>query len=693
MGFEIVSREDMGYLAQQSTGNLNIILASMTALMNDTDDKVAMIENQNWFQRMCRTVSGKNRMTQSEIQQNHDKINMYMSQAMKELFEQQCIDHQIIMSLGNQLNGLYAEHLNLKKMLGAFVSKLNEKIESIDNFHMLNTEIEQGVYSNDAPLVAICKIISQLDKRCIQDYRKMSILLRSMEIKGILSDEQVSLVDYLMDIANIPIDDAGTIYIELGGLHGNFIARIIMSLIENYHFLPDIARKLKNKKSIIIDLIASEQLDANVTISINDVYNDFINSKINMINGLIPTSEIKQSEELEEAETLFLNCKLDEAFEKFKILAEVENGRAMYFLGEYYAQGYGSVIIDEDKSKYCCEKGKEKGDILSTLNLAYYFPNDSIERGELFNNTFQDVLSLAKSGDIFAQNEVAYLYASGYGCDKDEDEELKWLIESANNGFWRSMWELGNIYYNKENYAESVKWYKRSADIGFSWAQNNLGNCYYDGEGVDQDYIEAAKWYRKAADQNYNWGQYNLANCYYNGDGVTQSYTEAVKMYLKSAQQGNSEAQNSLGTCYYNGDGINQDYAEAINWYQKAADQNYGWGQYNLAHMYYNGYGVMINYVKAFELYSKAAENGIGDAANMICCMYYNGYSVPRDNNLEFEWAKKSADMGSAAGMNNLGNCYYSGRGTTVNYELAKKWYTEAANRGNSYAEESLKKM
>ena len=693
MSFESVSREDMGYLSQQSTGNLNIILASMTALMNDTDAKVAMIENQTWFQRMCQTVSGKNKMTQSEIQQNHDKINMYMSQAMKELFEQQCIDRQIIMSLGNQLNELYAEHLNLKKMLGAFVSKLNEKIESIDNFHMLNTEIEQGVYSIYAPIVAVCKIISQLDKRCIQDYRKMSILLRSMDIKGILSDEQVSLVDYLIDIANIPTDDAGTIYIELGGLHGNFIARIIMSLIENYHFLPDMARKLKNKQSIINDLIASEHIDTNITISINEVYNDFINSKITMINGLIPTSEIKQSEELEEAETLFLNYKLDEAFEKFKILAEVENGRAMFFLGEYYAQGYGSIIIDRDKRKYWREKGKEKGDILSTLNLAYCLPNDSIEREGLFNNTFQDVLSLAKSGDIIAQNEVADLYASGYGCDKDEDEELKWLIESANNGFWRSMDKLGNIYYNKENYVESIKWYKRSADIGFSWAQNNLGNCYYNGKGVDQDYTEAAKWYRKAADQNHNWGQYNLANCYYNGNGVTQSYTEAVKMYLKSAQQGNSEAQNSLGNCYYNGNGVNQDYAEAIKWYQKSADQNYGWGQYNLANMYYNGYGVVINYVKAFELYSKAAENGIGDAANMICCMYYNGYSVPRDNNLEFEWAKKSADMGSAAGMNNLGNCYYSGRGTPVNYELAKKWYTEAANRGNSYAEESLKKM
>lgn len=142
METNIVTREDLNYLAQQSAGNLNMILSGMTALLNDTDNKVAMLESQSWFQRMCRTISGKNKMTQQEIQQNHDKINLYVSQAMTELFEQQCIDRQIMMSLGNQLNELYAEHLQLKQMLGAFVSKLNEKIESIDNFHMLNTEIE-----------------------------------------------------------------------------------------------------------------------------------------------------------------------------------------------------------------------------------------------------------------------------------------------------------------------------------------------------------------------------------------------------------------------------------------------------------------------------------------------------------------------------------------------------------------------
>lgn len=84
------------------------------------------------------------------------------------------------MSLGTQLNELYADHVQLKQMLGAFVSKLNEKIDSVDNFHMLTTEIGQGVYDTYSPLNAICKIMSQYDNRILNDDRKLDILKRGL---------------------------------------------------------------------------------------------------------------------------------------------------------------------------------------------------------------------------------------------------------------------------------------------------------------------------------------------------------------------------------------------------------------------------------------------------------------------------------------------------------------------------------
>ena len=146
--------EDVNYLSQQSSGDINMILSGMIALMNNTDDKVATLDSQKWFQGMIKTVTGKNKITLNEIQKNHDKLNAYMSEAIAELYIRNCIDHKVIMSLGTQLNELYANNLQLKQMLGAFVSKLNKKIDSIDNFHMLITEIDQGGYCEDSPLIS-----------------------------------------------------------------------------------------------------------------------------------------------------------------------------------------------------------------------------------------------------------------------------------------------------------------------------------------------------------------------------------------------------------------------------------------------------------------------------------------------------------------------------------------------------------
>ena len=72
---ELIPIEDMNYLAQQSQGKINMILSGMTALMNDTEDKTEKMEKQNWFQRMVKTVTGKNRAPREDIKHKKVKIN------------------------------------------------------------------------------------------------------------------------------------------------------------------------------------------------------------------------------------------------------------------------------------------------------------------------------------------------------------------------------------------------------------------------------------------------------------------------------------------------------------------------------------------------------------------------------------------------------------------------------------------
>lgn len=564
-------KNDITYLAQQSTSNLNIIISSMTALLNDSDDKIETLENQTWFQRMCKTISGKNRMTKEDIKHNHNKINAYVTCAITELFEQQCIDRQIIMSLGNQLNVLCMNQIQLKQMLGSFVSKLNEKIESVDNFHILSTEISQGVYSELAPIVAIGKILSQIDNRSLNDYRKMNILKRSMFSQKILNDEQFFISDYLMEVVNAKKEDIGILYAEMNSLYNDLFAKIIIEVIEQYHFLPELARKLKDKQAIIENVISDKQLDKNVTFSIEEFFDDFINSKLEIINNLalIPTLQNDSRSCIEEAENLFIENKLDEAFDIFQSLAKEGNGRAMYFMGEYYSHGYGSINIDDEEAKKWRKKGQEKQDVLSTLNVAFSLHKDDPTREKIFKDCFDEVLYLAESGDVFAQNELGDLYFNGQGTQKNIKKGIEWYTKSADKDYWRSACKLGVCYYNglgvEKNCDLAIKWFEKATALKDSWAMYNLGYLYYlEFENYCSDYYgneldlsigrnrlldtnkgkslieNSKKWLNKAIEFGEISAYSILGDIYYY---QYSDYTKGKELYLKGAELGDNVAQ------------------------------------------------------------------------------------------------------------------------------------------------------
>lgn len=508
--------EDINYLAQQSSGKINMILSGMTALMNDTDNKVETMESQGWFKRMINTVSGKNKITKDEIRKNHDKLNAYMSQAIAELYNRNCIDEKVMMSLGIQLNELYADHVQLKQMLGAFVSKLNEKIDSVDNFHMLATEIDQGIYSFDTPIFAICKIISQFDKRILDDSRKLDIIRRSMVSQNIINDEQIILTDYLNHILQIPVEEIGQIYLELGTIKDNFISKVILSMIEEYHFLPDMARKIKNKESLIKEVIENEKLDGTITLSISDIYDDIISSKLDINNELISINNIESnlnlcksdnkqesmdlsdtddSQEdiraleisnkeydvrLERAEQLYADGELDSALELFKVLEEEGNGRAIYFIGKYYECGYSDIEIDLNKAK------------------EYY-------------------------------------------------------IKAANTNSVGGANELGKNELNNGNYRKAIQWFEKDAQNGYADAQNRLGVRYFKGEGVEKDFKEAFKWFIKAAEQGHVKAQTNVGICYYFGRGVSIDYEKSKEWLREASRQGYYPAISILSKWYNEG--------------------------------------------------------------------------------------------------------------------------------------------
>lgn len=586
----IVPSEDIAYLAQQSTSRLNIVVSGMTALMNDTNNKIATMESQNWFQRMVKTVTGKNKLTQKEIQRNHDKLNAYMSEAIAELYNQNCIDHNIIISLGNQINEIYVDHLQLKQMLGAFAKKLNEKIESVDNFHMLVEEINQGMHTKtNQPMISVISVLSMMDKRILSDKRKCDIILQAMRNKGILNTDHMTLEDCLLQVLQLDSSEVGRVYMELHSIKDHYFVTMLVEAMERKYFLDEEQWSNVDTQQTAIQIMREAGYSPSSIVTTEDIIDDLLPAKQDLVNGLVPIADLQIEDKLVEAEREFVNCNYGRAFSLFHTLAKKGSGRAMYFVGEYYCQGYGYMSIDQEQGKEWRIKGRDAGDPLATLNVAYSLPDESDEKNEIFSKMFQPVIQLAQRGDMFAQYEIGFLFRSGNGTDMDMNEALKWWEKSAQVGYTVAMMQLGETYYYgrgiEPDYESAKKWFHMAGNRGNNEAITNLGIIAVE----EDDFASAVQYFTIAAESGYADAQNRLGVRYSNGEGVEQDDTIAFQWFMKAAEQGHMKAQSNVGNYYHYGNGVEMDHEKAKEWLRKSAEQGYEVAKDNLYDWYAEG--------------------------------------------------------------------------------------------------------
>lgn len=727
MNTQLLTGEDTRFLAQQPEYEVDIMVGQMTTLMqnitdlqNDTDDKVAQLQNQSWFKRMTNTLFGRNKATKQEIQKNNDKVMTYISQSVAQLYQMNLINERVICSLGNRMNEVYLqvtemnqEMLTMKgqisqlmavqqqtmEVLGAFVNKLNEKIESVDNFHMMISEIQNGMYNDSSKLYNLCSILSQLDKRQMENNRKMALLKDSMEKAGIITEDEITVQECLKEIVALPQEKIGLIYLELCNFRNSFPANLFADMIENYHFLSKMEKMSKKKEVLIQRVLDQYELDPDAAFSIADISESFFENKLECLISpeMLRIGENQHTEgnsyvKEEESEIDYDSLSADE------LIALANNGdvEAMDTLGAAYEDGED----DEDCGILGIEKNLEEA-------VKWY-------------------RKAAEQGYAPAQDSLGDCHHFGHGVDVDYVEAVKWYRKAAEQGYRFAQFSLGMCYHFghgvDEDDIEAVKWYRKAAEQGFDYAQFWLGKCYYFGYGVDIDYIEAVKWYRKAAEQGFDTAQWLLGDCYYCGRGVDEDKVKAVKWYRKAAEQGNADAKTDLGWCYYCGDGVaeNVEKAEellldaatedsslamlrlghiyindgnatrAIDWYKKAAEHGEAYADTCIGEIYRNGNGIEQNYEKAYGYFKKAANDGEKDAQNYLGLMFYRGEYVQENDEKAFTYFRQAAEQGHSSAQYNLGFCYYNELGTSKDNGSAKFWMKKAAEQGYEDAIEFL---
>lgn len=152
---------------------------------------------------------------------------------------------------------------------------------------------------------------------------------------------------------------------------------------------------------------------------------------------------------------------------------------------------------------------------------------------------FKELLPKAEAGNAEAQFQIAKMYESGDGVQKDPQQTLNWLIKAADQGHAKARYTLGWMYAN--------------------------------GLTVRQDYFLAAKYYRLAATFNNDpEAQYRMGELHFNGRGVENDYGKAIEYYQRAAQQGHAAAQYILSSMYEEGWGVKHDLVMSYVWLKLA---------------------------------------------------------------------------------------------------------------------------
>lgn len=646
--------EDFEYLASQPREKAGMILSGMVALINDTDTMAEELQNQPFYQRMIRTIFGKNRVTKEEIRKNYEKLTVYVAEAISVLYDRQNVDERIIQILSNQILELCSDDIVLAQKIQA----IDEKIDSVKDALTLILEIDHGYYKKKSRLVAICEIIMQLDYRTIHDSRMMRLLCVSMNDQQIISPYPMTVNEFVNELDQLSDADAGVIYASLIKYRHNLYARAVLQYIEKTRFYLISTGQVESALAPVYGLFENTTL--------NWLFDSLLESKKKMgiTNGYdtVDTGKdefIETGDSYQNAETLFYDGKLIDAYQYFLDSANENNPRAYYYLCEYFQHGYGHIRVDEEKAAEFARKGMELGDSLCTLIYGDYKYHCSDLSVDWRNKHLSPILRLKRMKDPVAIYEYGLnLTRTPNISGSTAEEAIKCFQESAKLGYWPGAFtyfkmtedirrEFNEDLPDYSSLFENVEWYESYSVMGYYYTVVDKGSRRY--------YRIAADKYRKSLwlqDQD-NPAAGLMAFLLNTGfvensikDGIS---VESMPMYYKEGLRcGNPLALLQLGVLYMSGIGEDE---KGSDW-KKAYEHLKA--SYSLKPMPYpalllgiillSGEGVEENDELAFEYLNYSAQNGEKLAYGPLADCYEYGWGVKSNLTKSKELRSQSVD-------------------------------------------------
>lgn len=237
---------------------------------------------------------------------------------------------------------------------------------------------------------------------------------------------------------------------------------------------------------------------------------------------------------LEKAQQLFIKDHTRDALPLFEELVRRDNPRAMYFMGEYYRNGWAGLAENVEEGFKYHHRGADKGEVLCRLHCAYEEGISEEQKKKIIFEALPEMKRLASAGDIIAQDELGYVY---YDEIDNDIAGYYWEKKAVDAGHWRTLWR----WAGRAEGEEKVNFYAQVYEINGDHA-GKMAN-YIGVISEAKDFETANSWYRKAIEKDSDWAMRNLGMNYLWGRGVPVDKDKA-KALLQQAISCHGEAES-----------------------------------------------------------------------------------------------------------------------------------------------------
>ncbi|MDR5893988.1 tetratricopeptide repeat protein [Halomonas mongoliensis] len=221
-----------------------------------------------------------------------------------------------------------------------------------------------------------------------------------------------------------------------------------------------------------------------------------------LVAVLLVLSPFAQAERVFEGERV-VEIFQSQDFDANLIKAKEGNVRAQYLVGAAYLYGLEAqeVEVDHEQGRYWLEKA-------------------------------------ADQGAAEAYSELARIYRSGMGVEKDARKYEKYLAEAGQRGMSSRRLDLLDLYQDGDpelgiepNEEKYLYWLEKTAEDRVPISMRNMARRYRQGRGFEVNYEKAFEWIIRAVEQDDSLAQAYAGEFFEEGLGTEQDFVKAYMMY------------------------------------------------------------------------------------------------------------------------------------------------------------------